>query len=115
MNPESTLRSPRIRPQKLLTVYDASSQQILGRLVDISLTGLMLITSEPLAVNQEFQLEIRPPNDHEAVALRLGATSAWCRNNPNNLSHYGVGFQFSNITADTVTLLEKLMEEPSIA
>lgn len=111
MNPESPLRSARVRPQKLLTVYDAGSQQILGRLVDLSITGLMLITSEPLAVDREFQLEIRATTDQKTAGLSLNAVSAWCRNNPNNLSHYGVGFRFNKISTDTVTLLEKLMHE----
>lgn len=114
MEQESPPRATRLRLQQFLTVHDAGNQNMLGRLVDLSLTGMMLITSQALPVDQEFLLEIRPPADHEATGLTLKAVSVWCRNNPNNLSHYGVGFRFSNITADTATLLEKLMQAPGI-
>lgn len=114
MEQEATPRAARLRLQQFLTVHDASNQQMLGRLVDLSLTGMMLITKQSLPVDQEFLLEIRPPANHEVAGLTLKAVSVWCRNNPNNLAHYGVGFRFSNTTADTVTLLEKLMQEPGI-
>lgn len=115
MEQEAPNRATRLRLKQLLTVRAAGNQQVLGRLVDISLTGMMLISGEALPVDQEYLLEIRPPDNQEAAALTLTAVSVWCRNNPNNLSHYGIGFRFSNTTADTVTLLEKLMQNPGIA
>jgi hypothetical protein len=59
-------------------------------------------------------VEIRIPEAHALPSLKLTAESVWCRNNPNNPSHFGVGFRFSNITGDTVSLLEQLMQQPGI-
>lgn len=105
-------RATRLRLQQFLTVHDAGNHQLVGRLVDLSITGMMLISNQSLPVEQEYRLEIRVPANHEVTGLTLQAVSVWCRNNPNNLSHFGVGFRFRNITADTVSLLEKLMHAP---
>lgn len=105
-------RAPRLQLKSFLAVQDLASAAALGRLVDLSLSGMMLICTRELPVGQAFELEITLPRSYDTAALRLQAESVWCRNNPKNPAHFGVGFRFSNITAPTLTLLEKLMGEP---
>lgn len=111
---EASTRASRLRLQQFLSVHDLDTQQLLGRLVDLSMTGMMLIATRELPVGQSFTVEIRVPENHALPSLKLAAESVWCRNNPNNPSHFGVGFRFSNITGDTVSLLEQLMQQPGI-
>jgi c-di-GMP-binding flagellar brake protein YcgR len=114
MDQSPPTRATRLRLQQFLQVHDTDDQQMLGRLVDLSATGMMLIASRELPVGHAFAVEIRAPETLEIPPLRLVAESVWCRNNPNNPSHFGVGFRFSNITADSVSLLEKLLQQPGI-
>ena len=115
MNQPPPARATRLRLQQFLPVHDLGDQQLLGRVVDLSITGMMLISTRELPVGREFSVEIRTPDNLQVPALQLVAESVWCRNNPNNPMHFGVGFRFSNITADTLSLLERLMEQPGIA
>lgn len=112
---QASARASRLRLQQFLPVHDLGNQQLLGRMVDLSMTGMMLIATREVPVGESFAVEIRVPEIHQLPSLRLTAESVWCRNNPNNPSHFGVGFRFSNITADTVSLLEQLMQQPGIA
>lgn len=114
MDQTPPVRAARLRLQQFLPVHDLDNQQLLGRVVDLSMSGMMLIATRELPVGQEFSVEIRTPESLQVPALHLVAESVWCRNNPNNPSHFGVGFRFSNITADTLSLLERLMQQPGI-
>ncbi len=61
-------------------VFDRSSGQVLGHLVDISAQGLMLIGEQPVESGQRFLLEIstRSASDQE-VRIPLQAESRWGR------------------------------------
>jgi hypothetical protein len=113
--PPTPARATRLRLQHFLQVHDTSNQQLLGRLVDLSLTGMMLISTQALPPEQEYSVEIRTTPDHPVPSLRLQAVSVWCRNNPNNLSHFGIGFRFSGVTTEMRTHLERLMQQPGVA
>ncbi len=107
-------RASRLRLQQFLPVHDSHDQQLLGRVVDLSLTGLMLIATRELPVGEILSLEIRSPAELDLPSLVISAETVWCRNNPNNPSHFGVGFRFKSVTEDARTLLEKLMQQPGI-
>lgn len=103
-------RAVRLRLQRFLPVFDRRGQP-LGRLVDLSVTGMMLIATQELPVGQVFELEIRPPAGHPVPPLQLAAESVWCRNNPNNPRHFGVGFRFHAVGAAQLPALQRLMQE----
>lgn len=92
-------RAPRKRLQHFLPVLDAGSRLPLGRLVDISASGMMLISSEPLPVDCEFHLEIQPLPDSGLLPVQLTAVSVWCRASTHNNTHHGCGLKFVNLNA----------------
>lgn len=106
---EEHRRTPRKRLQQFLLVLDRNSRQTLGRLVDISSSGMMLICSAPVPLEQTFQLEISPPEDSALPPIPVEARSIWVRSSSNNLSHHGCGFAFDHITEETQTLLTTLI------
>lgn len=103
-------RAVRLQLQQFLPVFEQGSQAPLGRMVDISVTGMMLIATQELPVGQVFEIEIRTPDGHPVPAVRLAAESVWCRTAPNNPRHFGVGFHFRD-NAAALPLLEQLMQE----
>jgi len=102
-------RVPRQRLDQFFPVYDLASGEPIGRLADVSTSGLMLITHEALVADQEYLLEIRPPED---TPLQVTAVCVWCRNNPYNQAHFGTGFRFSKASGDTLARLAELMRRP---
>lgn len=104
-------RAVRLKLQKFLPVFEQRSQAHLGRMVDLSITGMMLIATQELPVGRIFEIEIRTPEGHPVPPVRLSAESVWCRNNPNNPLHFGIGFRFHTQNGDAVPLLERLMDE----
>jgi hypothetical protein len=104
-------RAVRLRLQSFFPVYDQDSLQQLGRMVDLSVSGMMVIAREELPVGKTFEIEIRTPEDHSVPPLRLAAETVWCRLSPNNNQHFGVGFRFCSVAGDVAPLLEQLMQE----
>lgn len=111
MDPTPPDRAVRLKLQKFLPVFEQRTQESLGRMVDLSITGMMLIATRELPVGRIFEIEIRTPEGHPVPPVRLAAESVWCRNNPNNPRHFGIGFRFRAENAESLPLLERLMQE----
>lgn len=102
-------RAPRKRLQNFLPVYDADSRELLGRLVDISSTGLMLISSAPLQEGRQLRLSIQLPTAIDGrTQLHIEATSMWCRST-SHTQHHGTGLRFTSIAEEDKQLLEQLL------
>lgn len=104
-------RAARLRLRQFLPVFEQGGQEPLGRMVDLSVTGMMLIATQELPVGRLFEIEIRPPEGHPVPPVRLAAESVWCRTAPTNPHHFGVGFRFQAAPDTTLPLLEQLMQE----
>ncbi|HET8731415.1 MAG TPA: PilZ domain-containing protein [Moraxellaceae bacterium] len=104
-------RAVRLRLQQFLPVVERHTREPLGRMVDLSITGMMLIATQELPVGQIFEIEIRTPEGHPVPPVQLVAESVWCRTAPNNPRHFGVGFRFQDESAAAQPLLEQLMLE----
>lgn len=107
-------RAARLRLRQFLPVLDRSAGNTLGRLVDLSVTGMMLIATRELPVGQHFELEIRMPEGLALPPLRIDAESVWCRPSPSNARHFGVGFRFVTVPPDVLAQLQALMQEDGI-
>lgn len=107
-------RAPRLQLQQFFPVFHSGTDDMIGRVADLSASGMMLICHSPLDVDTEYALDIRLPPGAGAAALKVQAVSVWCRHNPNNQAHYGAGMRFSNITGESLSLLEALLREPGV-
>jgi hypothetical protein len=106
---EEHRRAERKQLKRFLTVLDGSTSKPLGRIVDISDTGLMLIGSTPLPADTKFLLDIQIPRQSKTLSLRLPAISVWSRNSGSNQSHHGCGMRFDNPSPEQLLLLERLI------
>ncbi len=102
-------------PRKYLIIYSRVFERTLGKLLgylsDLSLDGAMIITEDPLPVNEELQLrfDLPDPQMFNAHILNLAARVARC--NPDiSPSFYNIGLEFEDVTPEQAAILEKMMD-----
>lgn len=94
-----------------LRVFDGMGSRVLGHLMDISSHGLMLLSDEPVAVNEEYRLRMRLPKEVAGSdEVLFGAVSRWCRQDENP-DFYITGFQIQDMDDATRELMSRLIEE----
>lgn len=98
-----------------LRVFDGISNRVIGHIVDISPRGLMLITDEPIAVQEEFRMRMRFPgkgSDQESGKdeLLFDAVCKWCREDENP-EFYIAGFQIEDLPEPATNFIQGLIAE----
>lgn len=81
-----------------LEVFEQTSGRLLGRLVDITAEGMMLISDHQLPPMATFSLRMQLPQpEFEQTFFEFSAQSVWCRPdvNPN---FFDTGFEFRDLT-----------------
>jgi len=94
-----------------LRVFDGMSSRVVGHLIDISAKGLMLLCDQPVALNEEYRLRMRLPQeivDSDEIVFK--ATSRWCRPD-DNPDFYITGFQIQDLDSETERTVSSLIEE----
>lgn len=94
-----------------LQVLDQSSKAEIGRLVDIHVAGLLLISKTKYEQDIAFDLHI--PIEEDAVSstprdLKLKATVCWS-NQDINPDYYVTGMQFVDVTTEQEDIIEELI------
>lgn len=98
-----------------LRVFDGMSSRVVGHLMDISTNGLMILSDEPVAVNEEYRLRMRLPWEMAGSdEIIFGATSRWCREDEDP-DFFMTGFQIQNIESDAAQLIRHLIDEFGIS
>ena len=81
----------------------------IGRIVDITADGLMLVAHEPLDIGRRFQLRIiLPVIVDNCSEINVEAEVIWCQLDQNP-SYYKVGCSFINLAGYEGFLLEDVM------
>jgi len=84
---------------------------VMGHLMDISADGLMLLSDEPIEINEEYRLRMRLPKEVSGSdEIVIGAISRWCRED-DNPDFYVTGFQIQDMDEETEKILARLIEE----
>jgi hypothetical protein len=92
----------------VLEVFDVHSERQLGRVVDITLEGLMITSEIPIMVNQIFQLLIPLPERVEGCnEIRLGVESLWSRESDDG-TRYWTGFHIICISDRDRVCIERV-------
>ncbi len=93
----------------ILEVFDIHSERQIGRVVDISVEGLMLISQTPIEVNRIFQLLIPLPMSLEGCnEIRLGVESLWARESGDG-TQYWSGFHVICISDQDRDCIEQML------
>ncbi len=103
-------RLPRAVTDANVLAHDVDTGRHLGRVVNLSAEGMMLISPEPVEQNLVFQLELalEPPHlGHKS--LRCGVESLWS-SKAHQSGHYWAGFHIIDISLEAAEIVESLVE-----
>ncbi len=102
---------PRKNTPHVVKVYDTETGHYMGRIVDITADGMMVVTQELLTAGRRFHLRvILPTIVHSKSDVVVDARVVWCQPDANP-SFCKVGFQFLNLAGDDGFLLEDVMHK----
>lgn len=94
MNPEYR-KAIRRCPNTPLDVIDSMTEALAGKLLDISTSGLKILTPSPMRVNALFQWRLPIPDTPRADIIECGIQIVWI--NANTPEGYTVGARFIQI------------------
>ena len=105
-----------------LCVYEKDKTSPLGQVVDISLGGLQLVSSEPIPTNTLFKLwmdvSMESGSRKQIVftaksvwGIGFTAKSVLGREDDDNDDSYNTGFQFLNLTPEVLQSMQSIIDE----
>jgi hypothetical protein len=81
-----------------LEVFDAESNEPMGRMVDITPEGMMLVAARPIDVNSMLHLSVELPSDIFGTKhVNFTGIAHWCRHDINP-DLFDIGLEFTDIT-----------------
>jgi len=94
-----------------LRVYDAQNRRLLGHLVNVTTEGIMLLSESPLAVDQDYRLNMAVPLGDGAVEeIELEARSVWTKADEDP-HFYNTGFQITDAPDESMETISALIEK----
>lgn len=104
-------RRPRKNTPHLVNVLDLETGKSLGRVVDITADGMMLVTKDAVPNGHRVQVRVILPVMVQArTDVQLEAEVVWCKQD-SNPSYFKVGFRFLNLAGEDGFLLEDVMQK----
>jgi hypothetical protein len=95
-----------------LKVAERNTDRLVGRLVDVTTEGMMLISSEPIEMNRVFQLTLDLPEEMDGGPREVGleARSLWTKKdaNPDFLLS---GFEFVTVAPEDLLTITDLIRQ----
>jgi hypothetical protein len=92
-----------------LRVFDLNNGQLIGHLVDITNEGIMLISEQPLTMDQVYHFKMMLPSEILSKnELTFTALVVWCKKDVNP-DFYATGFKLSDISNEDIVVIENLI------
>ena len=102
---------PRKNTPHVVKAYDASRGGDVGRIVDITADGLMMVAKKPPRIGKVYKLRIiLPVMARNKTDVVVEAKVVWCEADADP-SFYKVGAQFLNMPGEDGYLLEDVMHK----
>jgi c-di-GMP-binding flagellar brake protein YcgR len=97
-------------PIYYIRVFNQSDNSLIGRLVNYSPGGMMLVSEKPVKINTDYQFRMElPPAISNRKEVTLEAKSVWCDLN-HNPDFYDTGYKFNNIPEDVRRTIDKVFQ-----
>ena len=104
-------KSPRKIADEVLEVSDQITGTQIGRVVNISAEGLMLLSQEPIVTGSLYQLEMGlPAQDGATRRLTFGAEAVWTTE-ASQPESFWTGFRIIDISSEDVLAIDALILE----
>ena len=102
---------PRKNTPHLVRVMEADSSRVIGRVVDITSDGLLLMSESPIEIGRQLRIRIvLPVMVNNRTDVELDAEIVWSKQDPNP-SYFQAGLKFLNLAGDDGFLLENVMHK----
>jgi hypothetical protein len=96
---------------EVLEVADQITGTIVGRVVNISAEGLMLLSEEPIVTGSVYQLEMElPSSESDSKRIAFGTEAVWSMEATQPESFW-TGFRIIDISSEDVILIDDLIME----
>lgn len=96
-----------------LEVYDDEANELLGHLVDLTTTGLKLVSKQRIPTNRVYKLRMMLPEGYfEQKDLYFEAKSLWSSNDINP-DFYDTGFAAPKLASETKHIIADLVAQLS--
>ncbi len=108
-------RKSRMHTEDLFLVCDALSGEIIGRVINMSVSGVMLVTEKPWPIDKISQCIIRLPEEINGLDhIEFEAISRWCKPDVDP-AMFRVGYEIRKMTAEYEKVVEELLRSWSLA
>jgi len=105
---KSKRKHARRRTSDYYLVTNCKSGDVVGRLVNISLGGVMILTDGPVAIDQAYELKVALPEDElDLDELQFKAQSIWSRYN-ELADWWESGFEITDLSPENRDALQAL-------
>ena len=104
-------RAKRRKASDTIVVTDAMTERVMGRIGNLSQTGLLLIASEPLADDALYQLHFTLPHEQGPLSIEIGAHLLWM-DHASARSQLWAGIRFIALGAEQSRRLRSWIEAP---
>lgn len=92
-----------------LEVYDLDNGQLLGRVVDLHIEGLMLLSEYPIELNKTWALQVNLPMILDGISeFTLHAESRWNRKSIGG-QQFWTGLQFTFLPDESRNYIERMV------
>jgi hypothetical protein len=94
-----------------MRIYDATSRQQIGNLVDITPRGFMIVSEHKLPEEQTFRLRMELTDEvAEKPFLEFSARSKWSKPDVTP-SMYNTGFEILGLAPEDIKIVHRIIEE----
>jgi c-di-GMP-binding flagellar brake protein YcgR len=96
-----------------LRVFERDTGQLIGQLVDITTSGMKLISEQPIEIGKEFKLRmVLPEKIDRKEEIHFDVKGMWVKRdiNPN---FFSIGFEFLRIAEEDVGIIQNLIYDYS--
>jgi len=109
---EEFRRAKRRRALENIEVYDTIAERVIGRIGNLSESGMMVLAFEEIAEDALFQLQFQlPTGDARPHRIDVGAHQLWSEGASSPGQHWS-GFRFIDIGPDHLDTLRVWIESP---
>jgi c-di-GMP-binding flagellar brake protein YcgR len=105
---------PRWRLDRFLAVYDEDKSTFLGRVLDLSVSGMCVLSSETLPIGNHVKFAIELLEDSGVRTFYLGCRSLWLKPDGND-GLYRMGLEFSDVSPAVIEEIERIICEQNLA
>ena len=103
-------KSPRKALYRYLEVVDSKSKRPVGRLVNLTPEGIMLMSEKPFKEKASFKLKVKLPEGVlNLKSITVDSECRWCATSVNP-DYYDAGFEFTKVPGQSLEAIDFLLK-----